>query len=103
MFVAAVHVFVKPEAIDAFMELIRADQEGTLAEPGCVRFDVVRSVEDPHEFLIWEVYLDGDAAAFHKTTPHYLEFKEKMPALASQDRYADRYEGVSVPSEKVGR
>jgi autoinducer 2-degrading protein len=103
MFVAAVHVFVKPDAIDAFMDLIRADQEGTLAEPGCVRFDVVRSVEDPHEFLIWEVYLDEDAAAFHKTTPHYLEFKEKMPALASRDRYADRYEGVSVPSDKVGR
>ena len=50
-----------------------------------------------------EVYLDADAAAFHKTTPHYLEFKEKMPALASKDRYADRYEGVSVPTDKVGR
>ena len=101
MFVAAVPVFVKPEAIDAFMELIEADQEGTLAEPGCVRFDVVRSAEDPHEFLIWEVYLDADAAAFHKTTPHYLDFKERMPALASKDRYADRYEGVSVPTDKA--
>jgi autoinducer 2-degrading protein len=101
MFVAAVHVFVKPEAMDDFMELIRLDQEGTLAEPGCVRFDVVRSVDDPNEFLIWEVYLDEEAAAFHKTTPHYAEFKEKMPALASKDRYADRYEGVSVPTDKV--
>ena len=101
MFVAAVHVFVRPEAMEDFLQLIQADQEGTLAEPGCVRFDVVRSLEDPHEFLIWEVYLDEEAAAFHKTTPHYLEFKEKMPALASKDRYADRYEGVSVPTDKT--
>ena len=101
MFVAAVHVFVKPEAMDEFMELILADQAGTLAEPGCVRFDVVRSTEDANEFLIWEVYLDEDAAAFHKTTPHYLAFKEQMPALASQDRFADRYEGVSIPSDKA--
>ena len=100
MFVAAVHIFVKPEAVDDFMELIKLDQEGTLAEPGCVRFDVVRSVDDPNEFLIWEVYLDEEAAAFHKTTPHYAEFKERMPALASKDRYADRYEGVSVPTDK---
>ena len=100
MFVAAVHIFVKPEAVDDFMELIELDQEGTLAEPGCVRFDVVRSVDDPNEFLIWEVYLDEEAAAFHKTTPHYAEFKERMPALASKDRYADRYEGVSVPTDK---
>ena len=99
MFVAAVHVFVKPEAMDDFMELILMDQEGSLAEPGCVRFDIVRSVEDAHEFLIWEVYADADAAAFHKTTPHYAAFKERMPALASKERYADRYDGVSVPTE----
>ena len=101
MFVAAVHIFVKPESMDDFRELIRADQEGSLAEPGCVRFDVVRSVEDPNEFLIWEVYLDDEAAAFHKTTPHYAAFKEQMPAMASKDRYADRYEGVSVPTDKA--
>jgi autoinducer 2-degrading protein len=101
MFVAAVHVFVKPESLDEFMELILMDQKGTLSEPGCVRFDVVRSTEDPTEFLIWEVYVDEEAAAFHKTTPHYAAFKEQMPALASRDRFADRYEGVSVPTDKA--
>ena len=101
MFVAAVHVFVKPESLDDFMDLILMDQEGTLAETGCVRFDIVRSTDDPTEFLIWEVYLDEEAAAFHKTTPHYAAFKERMPALASKDRFADRYDGVSVPTDKV--
>jgi autoinducer 2-degrading protein len=98
MFVAAVHVFVKPEAIDEFKALIQANHEGSLAEPGCLRFDVVQSVDDVGEFLLWEVYVDEAAAAFHKTTPHYLAFRERMPALASKERYADRYEGLHVPA-----
>ncbi|MGD8683638.1 MAG: antibiotic biosynthesis monooxygenase [Chloroflexota bacterium] len=103
MFVAAVHVFVKPEAIDDFKEMIRANHEGSIAEPGCLRFDVVQSVEDPTEFLLWEVYVDEEAAAFHKTTPHYLAFKERMPELKSKERYADRYVGVHVPSPRLER
>ena len=100
MFVAAVHVYIKPEAVEEFKAGIKANHEGSIAEPGCLRFDVAQSREDPTEFLLWEVYLDDEAAAFHKTTPHYLAFKERMPAMASKDRYADRYEGISVPSEK---
>jgi len=98
MFVAAVHVFVKAEAIDEFKALIRANHEGSVAEPGCLRFDVVQSVDDPGEFLLWEVYVDEEAAAFHKTTPHYLAFRERMPALASKERYADRFVGLHVPA-----
>ncbi len=100
MFVAAVHVFVKPESIADFKELIKANHEDSIAEPGCLRFDVVQSVEDPGEFLLWEVYVDEEAAAFHKSTPHYLAFREGIVELASKARYSDRYDGFLVPSDK---
>jgi autoinducer 2-degrading protein len=100
MFVAAVHVFIKPGSIDDFKALIKANHEGSIAEPGCLRFDVAQSVEDPGEFLLWEVYTDEEAAAFHKTTPHYLAFRERIDELASKARYSDRYEGYLVPSDK---
>ncbi len=100
MFVAAVHVFVKPGSIADFKQLIRANHEASIAEPGCLRFDVVQSVEDAGEFLLWEVYVDEAAAAFHKTTPHYLAFREGMEELASKARYTDRYDGYLVPSDK---
>ena len=101
MFIAAVHVFIKPEKVDDFKEMIRANYEGSIREPGCLRFDVAQSKEDPTEFMLWEVYVDEEANAFHKTQPHYLAFREKFPELQSKDRYSDLYTGVYIDSDKL--
>lgn len=101
MFIAAVHVYVKPDRVDEFIERIRANHEASIAEPGCLRFDVARSKDDPTEFLLWEVYVDEEASRFHKTTPHYLAFKEQMPELASRERHSDLFDGVYVNSDKL--
>ncbi|MEX1295505.1 MAG: antibiotic biosynthesis monooxygenase [Candidatus Limnocylindrales bacterium] len=101
MFIAAVHVYVKPDKVDEFIEGIKANHEGSIAEPGCLRFDVARSKEDPTEFLLWEVYVDEAANAFHKTTPHYLAFKEQMPELMSKERHSDLFDGIYIDSEKL--
>ena len=94
MYIAAVHVYVKPERVEDFKALIRANHEGSIREPGCLRFDVAQSRADPTEFLLWECYRDEAAAAAHKTTPHYLAFKEQMPELMSRERVSDLYLGI---------
>jgi autoinducer 2-degrading protein len=99
MFIAAVHVYVKPDKIDDFKQMIHADHIASIAEPGCLRFDVAQSKSDPTEFLLWECYVDDEAAAFHKTTPHYLAFKEAAPELMAKDRHADLFEGIYVDTE----
>jgi len=101
MFIAAVHVYVKPDKVDAFLEGIRANHEASIDEPGCLRFDVARSKDDPTEFLLWEVYVDEAANAFHKTTPHYQAFKASMPELMARDRHSDLFDGVYVNSDKL--
>ena len=101
MHVAAVHVYVRPEAVDEFKERIRANHEASILEPGCLRFDVAQSADDPTEFLLWEVYVDAEAAAFHKSTPHYLAFREQMPAMAAKERHSDLYQGIYVDSPKL--
>jgi len=101
MFIAAVHVYVKPERVDDFKAMIHANHLGSIAEPGCLRFDVAQSREDHTEFLLWECYVDEAAAAFHKTTPHYLAFKEQMPALMSRERRSELFDGVYVASDKA--
>jgi autoinducer 2-degrading protein len=103
MFIAAVHVYIKSEAVDEFKAGIEANHLGSIAEPGCLRFDVAQSKGDPTEFLLWEVYVDEEAAAFHKTTPHYLAFKERMPELMARDRRSDLFDGVWIDSPKLGR
>jgi autoinducer 2-degrading protein len=101
MFIAAVHVYVKPDRVDEFIEGIKANHEASVAEPGCLRFDVAQSRDDPTEFLLWEVYVDEEASRFHKTTPHYLAFKEQMLELASRERHSDLFDGVYVNSDKL--
>jgi autoinducer 2-degrading protein len=101
MFIAAVHVFIQPERVDDFKEMIRANYEASIQEPGCVRFDVAQSQEDPTAFMLWECYVDEAARDAHRQTPHYLAFKDAFPALQAKDRYSDLYTGVYIDSDKV--
>ena len=94
MYIALVHVHVKAESVDAFKDLIRTNHLGSIQEPGCLRFDVAQSVEDPRRFVLWEWYADEDAAAFHKTTPHYLDFKAASSAMMAEERVTVRYHGL---------
>lgn len=102
MFIAAVHVFIKPDKVEAFKELIRANHEGSIREPGCLRFDVAQSKDDPSVFLLWEGYVDEAANKFHKTTPHYLAFKEHAPEMMTRERVSDLYTGL-YPASDSGR
>jgi autoinducer 2-degrading protein len=101
MYIAAVHIYVKPERVEDFKAMIRANHEASVAEPGCLRFDVAQSKADPTEFLLWECYVDEEAAAFHKTTPHYLAFKAQAGELQSRDRVSDLYLGI-YPEASAG-
>jgi len=94
MFIALVHVHVKWDKVDDFIEMIRANHEGSIAEPGCLRFDVAQSKDDPTRFVLWETYVDEEANAFHKTTPHYLAFRAAMPELMAEDRVSVLYRGI---------
>ena len=102
MFIAAVHVFIKPDKVDDFKQMIKANYEGSIKEPGCLRFDVAQSKDDPTEFMLWEVYVDEEANKLHKTQAHYLAFREKFPDLQRKDRFSDLYSGVYIDSDKLG-
>jgi quinol monooxygenase YgiN len=38
--------------------------------------------------------VDEEANRFHKTTPHYLAFREAMGDLMAEDRVSELYAGV---------
>mmetsp|Transcript_21297 Transcript_21297/g.43690 ORF Transcript_21297/g.43690 Transcript_21297/m.43690 type:complete len:153 (+) Transcript_21297:909-1367(+) len=82
---------IKPERLDEFLELIQKNAEGSRKEPGCQRFDVLRSQDDPNKFFFYEVYDDADAVAHHKTQPHFdlwSKFKESEGINASVSKKA---------------
>ncbi|MBI5526306.1 MAG: antibiotic biosynthesis monooxygenase [Deltaproteobacteria bacterium] len=78
MYVTIVTVHVKPERVEEFIEATRPNHEGAVREPGNIRFDVLRSPDDPARFLLYEAYEDAAGAARHKETPHYLAWRETV-------------------------
>ena len=70
-------VTVKPGQVDKFLHYLEADVQGSLAEPGCLRFDVARDASDPHVFLLYEVYRDEAAYEVHARAPYFRAMFEQ--------------------------
>jgi len=81
-----VHVVVKPGFEKAFLEASLANREGSLREPGNLRFDVLQDVEQPQLFFLYEVYETAEAARAHKDTAHYLLWRDSVAEMMEGPR-----------------
>jgi quinol monooxygenase YgiN len=86
MHIAIVHVHVKAEAVSAFEAATEANARQSRLEPGVARFDVLQQRDDPTRFVLFEVYRDADAAVAHKTTAHYLTWRDTVASLMAEPR-----------------
>ena len=91
MIVTCVHVRVKPEATDFFIEATVTNHRNSVKEPGNLRFDLVRETEDPDRFMIYEAYDSEESAAAHKKTTHYLEWRDKVAEWMAEPRKGVKY------------
>ena len=94
MAVRLVHIHVKPEHLDAFVEATRLNHLGSVAEPGNLRFDVLQAAADPTRFLLYEWYATDDAAAAHRDTSHYQAWVAAVADWLVEPRHADVYEAL---------
>ena len=94
MHVMLVHVTVLPEHVAEFIEATRANRAGAVAEPGCVRFDVLQSSDDPTRFVLYEAYRDAAAAGAHKETAHYLAWRAAVAGWMAEPRRGEPFTGL---------
>jgi (4S)-4-hydroxy-5-phosphonooxypentane-2,3-dione isomerase len=94
MFVTLVHVHVLPEHVTDFIEATRPNHVGAVAEPGCLRFDVLQASDDPTRFVLYEAYRDASAAAAHKETAHYLAWKTVVAGWMAKPRRGEPFAGL---------
>ena len=71
-----VKVEIVPERKADFLEAMRIDAEGSRAEEGCLRFDLLQDQSDENTFLFYEAYKDAEAIAIHKETAHYKAWSD---------------------------
>ena len=65
-----VTVKISADRVDAFLEAMKIDVEGSRKEEGCIRFDLLKG-EEEGVYHFYEVYKDAAAMAFHKEQAHY--------------------------------
>ena len=102
MFVTVVYVHVKPEYVADFVEAIRVNHEGSVREPGNIRFDILQSVDDPTRFVAYEAYTDEAAAKAHKETAHYLAWRDQVADWMAEPRVGVRYDGLFPAGPDAG-
>ncbi|MBI1682847.1 putative quinol monooxygenase [Caulobacter hibisci] len=54
------------------------------AEPGNLRWDVWRDQADPTRFVLDELYVDDDAVAAHRASPHFAAYLARIGDLAER-------------------
>ncbi len=89
MFVQLVHIRVKPGRVEEFLDAFRINFEGTRAEPGNYRFDVLQDAEDEHHFVIYEAFESEQAVDEHRKTEHYRKTVERLRDLTEGGRDKD--------------
>ena len=101
MTVTCVYVHVKPEFMGEFMDATIANHLASVKEPGNLRFDLIQQVNDPCRFMIYEAYISEEAAASHKLTPHYLEWRDKVNDFMAEPRNGVKYNIIEPHSIAV--
>lgn len=94
MYVTLVHVHVKPEHVDDFIEASRLNHRESVREPGNRRFDLLQSSEDPTRFMFYEAYVSEEDAKAHKQTDHYKQWRETVADWMAAPREGVRYDGL---------
>ena len=101
MLTVMVDLLVRPDRLGDFLSAIESNAAASVRdEPGCLRFDVHRSLEDPHRFLLHEVYRDRDAfEREHRSAPHYAEWLDAAQRCLDGERQTMFFEPVALTGD----
>ena len=77
-------------------ELLAAMAQAVAAhEPGCLAYDVARSIDQPEVFLLYERYTDEAAFDEHRRTGHFRDLIERQVWPLLEVREPARYRFVA--------
>ncbi len=101
MVVVSVWYKLKPGCRESLMDAVRNNVEATRKEPGNIKYEHFKSVEDEQEMFVFEVWESKKYLEAHINAEHYLKFSEiRKPMLADKDSY--RYTIYSVSGSVDG-
>ena len=95
MIVTIVHIWVKDQFVDDFIRATIENHANTVKEPGNIRFDFLSDSGDKTKFVLYEVFESDEAVAVHKTTAHYLKWRDLVADWMVKPRQGIRHQVIS--------
>ena len=86
MQVTLVSVSVTPGDEEDFAHESIANAASSLEESDNIRFDVLRSIDDPGKFTLVEVYKTPHGPVLHKESEHYIRWRENVSDMMAEPR-----------------
>jgi autoinducer 2-degrading protein len=100
MIVTFVHVWVKEDYVEDFIKASVENHNESVREPGNLRFDLLQDAADTSKFVLYEAYESEEAAAAHKSTAHYLKWKETVAGWMARPREGIKHK-ILCPLDKT--
>ncbi len=78
MLAIVVNFEIKPGTADLAVAALEGNAAGSRTEPGCLKWEWSRRVDQPEHFAIYELYRDQEAIDFHRASPHFQTWLGKL-------------------------
>jgi (4S)-4-hydroxy-5-phosphonooxypentane-2,3-dione isomerase len=86
MIATFVHVWVKPEFLEKFIEASATNHKQSIKEKGNLRFDILQDASEPTKFVLYEAYDSQEAVNAHKETEHYKIWRDTVAGFMAKPR-----------------
>lgn len=94
MYISVVYIHVKPDFIAPFIDALTDNARHSRQEPGVVRFDVLQQTDEPARFMLYEVYHTAADLDAHRTTEHYLRWRDTVTDWMAETRTSVKYANI---------
>lgn len=83
--VVAARITVRPDSVQAFINLCKPLIEETRREEGCLRYELYQDPERPEIFFFYEEYADAAAKEYHGRQEYMVQYRlRRGPMLAAE-------------------
>jgi len=86
----------KPEHVADLEAQLRGMVAASRAEPGNLRYDLLRRADGAPGFHLYETYVDEAAVQAHRKSGHYVAFRAKIAGWLAEAPDVKELSGVDV-------
>jgi autoinducer 2-degrading protein len=94
MHIIQIHVSVKENLIQNFIDATIENAKSSILEPGILRFDIIQQIDEPANFVLYEIYRTEQDTAKHKNMEHYRVWRDKVQSMMSEPRRSVKYQNI---------